>query len=47
MIIRAEDGTRTSEDVVLVVLVGLGAHFDETLEAIVVDEFVHQVFVVL
>ena len=31
----------TAEDVVLVVLVGLGAHLDETLETIVVDELVH------
>ena len=47
MIIRAEDGTRTSEDVVLVVLVGLGAHLDEALESVVVDELVHQVLVIL
>ena len=37
----------TSEDVVLVVLVGLGAHLDETVEAVVVDKLVHKVLVIL
>lgn len=42
-----KEGIPTSEDVVLVVLVGGGAHFDETGEAIVLDEGVDEVFVIL
>ena len=37
----------TSKDVVLVILVGLRTHFDETLEAVVADKLVHQILVIL
>ena len=38
---------RTSEDVVLVVLVRLRPHLDETVQPIVVDKLVDQVLVIL
>lgn len=37
----------TPEDVILVVLVGLGPHFDQACQAIQVDELRHQVLVLL
>ena len=37
----------TSKYIILVVLVSLGTHFDKTLKAIVTDELMHQVFVIL
>lgn len=43
---RREFG-RTPENVVLVVLVGLGSHFDETRESLCHHKLVHQVLVIL
>lgn len=44
---RVRETKRTPENVVLVVLVRFGPHFDETREPLSHHKLVHQIFVIL